>query len=158
MKLSKLFSSLIILTLLVASLSCKKDGTSPTMTASINGTSWSGLATGLSTSGTIVISGVTLTTEAIVLTINGTAAGTYQLNPLTLSTQCAVVYKKSGVATPGSSDYYIAQNATIVITSISTDKYATGTFTCTLVHSLADVLNPLTVTSGTFTNIKISGL
>jgi hypothetical protein len=163
MKAIKFFGIFIISIFLISSYSCKKDSGgihTPTISANIGGSAWSGVATGLSASGKIVITGTTisLSGESIALTVNGNTAGTYELNVTTAKAQCAVVYKKSSSAGEGSSGYYIAQAATIVITTIDSDKYASGTFTCTLVHSLTDLTNPLTVTGGTFSDIKISGL
>ena len=131
----------------------------PSMTATVDGESWTSLfrvSVLFENNDMITITGTPDYTEnvdkAIILTIYGTDAGTYNLNPGTLSTNCSVVYRKTANAAEGTTDYYISKTATVTISSIDkTNKRISGTFSATLINNSS---TEISITSGKFENLN----
>ena len=133
----------------------------PSMTAKVNGDSWTSLFRAsvmyISNNYFSVIGSPELSENAdkvINISVYGRQPGTYELNPGTLTTECLIVYLKKAGAANGSSDYYVSTTATVTITKVDeTKKTISGTFSGTLVESSGTVNDEVTITEGKFENL-----
>ena len=71
-----------------------------------------------------------------------------------LSTDCAVAYKKAANAVDGGDDYYIAYEASITISTMDKEKkQMSGTFNAKLI-STGTAVDEVLITGGTFENLN----
>ena len=135
----------------------------PSMTATVDGDAWTSIfrLSVLNESATlqnIVITGTPTASEtadkAIILTVFATEEGTYDIGLASLSTDCAVAYKKSANAADGEDDYYIAYEASITISTMDKEKkQMSGTFNAKLLSTGA-ATDELNITNGVFENLN----
>ncbi len=131
----------------------------PSMKATVNGEAWTSIfrATVLfEHNNMITISGTPEASQdvdkAIIISIFGTEAGTYTLNPGTLTTECGIVYKKTADAAHGGDNYYTSYSTTVTMTEIDKDKKRiSGTFSGSL---LSTGVEEITISNGTFENLN----
>ncbi len=132
----------------------------PSMTATVDGVEWKSIFRAsvlFEGNQMMTITGTPEASEnvdkAIILSIYGTAAGTYNLSPGTLVTECLVAYKKTAGAVDGDDNYYVSHTASITITSIDLDKKKiSGTFSATLIPTGGGV-DEISITNGKFENL-----
>ena len=158
----KIFSVLLIALLLISINSCDKEQIAellPSMKATVAGEAWTSLfRLSVVTDSTIVITGTPTASETadktIILTTFGTDVKTYTLNPGTLTTECAVAYKKTADAADGGDNYYIAYSANITISKLDTvKKQLSGTFDAKL-RSTGNLADEIIISDGTFENLN----
>ncbi len=125
-----------------------KDGVGlGTFTADINGQSWSAVApTGVKTGNRLTITGLSLNKQ-IVLNINGTAPGTYDMSVITGSIQ-PLVYTPD-VTAQGAQQTYVGTGGSIVVTEVA-DSRVSGNFDVSAANGSLSVI----AISGEFRNIK----
>ena len=142
-----------ILTIGIAALalvfsSCKKDGTStgPSIKATIDGAAWSAnVRVATKYSDKFVINGSALSGSSLIVTVNGTSVGTYNL-ALT-AFDCSAAYTKS-VSEPIP---YASITGTVTISKVdATNKKVSGTFEFSMLRNLSDNIQ---ITKGSFTDI-----
>jgi polyisoprenoid-binding protein YceI len=152
---------LIILSLAIVFIQCKKDDDSPTnlinptasMTAKVNGASWSAVtrATTLQ-SGNFVISGTGSLNgnNVMAITVFGATAGTYNLDPLTSQVQFTANYS----TVVGNTDsIYQAYQGVVTISNVdAANKKVSGTFS--FKARLQDMVTEVDVTEGSFSNLS----
>ncbi len=131
---------------------CKKDEEGniiwPTMTALIDDDEWSA-ATRLTIleEGKFIITGTSLDTRSLSITIIGTTEGKYELN-LT-SAKVAAVYKESINIT--TEDAYVSVTGEVNLTDVNNSKKTiSGTFSFIMVRNLTNTIN---ITEGEFKNL-----
>ncbi len=91
--------------------------------------------------------------KAIVLTVLGNTAGTYQFGIGTVSANCNVVYKKTSDAIEGGDNYYAAYEATVTISEMNVEKKTlSGSFSAKCINT-ALVPDEIIITNGTFKNV-----
>ena len=150
------FTLICIAFLTLSVVSCKKDNSSTPvkMSAVIDSKTWSPdirLAVLQSNVFTITASSP-LTSESLVITINGSSTGTYTLS--LLSFQCAATY--TNVAVPTSSDIYASLTGNVVLTKVDkTAKLISGTFEFTLANSSVQTKS---ITQGQFNDLQYQEL
>ena len=155
--------SLLLGIMLVGFSSCKtlKDGTLiiPTMSATIDGAAWASiLRVSTVQKDVVAITGFPTAgkEKAILISIKGTGVQTYKLSATELMAQCAIIYQKTVGAAEGSSDYYVAINATVKITKYDAEKkLISGTFSGLLRPSDKPLAGTdLKIENGKFENIS----
>ena len=151
-KFPQALSILLVLTLALFS-SCEEDSKllSFKFKASIDGQEFKS-ATPLATmyQDKIIIEATSLSGQSILLTINGTQAGTYAISASPALVQFAGVYKQS--INSSSDDAYLASDGNIIITDIDTqNNRITGTFEFTVRRNLTE---SITVSNGQLIGIK----
>jgi hypothetical protein len=126
-----------------------KDGVGlGTFTADINGQSWSAVApTGVKTGNRLTITGLSLNKQ-IVLNINGTAPGTYDMSVITGSIQ-PLVYTPD-VTAQGAQQTYVGTGGSIAVTEVA-DSRVSGNFDVSATNGSLSVI----AISGEFRNIKL---
>lgn len=145
--------TLFIAILIVVISSCSKDDDSalPTkMSATIDNAEWSSITrVTVLKDNRFVITGTSLDGKSLSITILGSTEGTYELS--LNSVQFGAVYKES--VSTSTDDAYAATSGEVVLTNIDTSsKEISGTFSFVLRKSLTE--NSISVTEGTFTNLK----
>ncbi len=131
----------------------------PSMKATVDGEAWTSLfRLSTVTDSSIVITGTPTASQTadktIILTVFGTGEGTYQLGLGSLTADCAVAYKKTANAADGEDNYYVAYEATIVITKLDTEnKKLSGTFSAKL-RSTGQLADEIVISDGTFENLN----
>jgi len=128
--------------------------------ATVNGSTWEASMIGsgaVFSDGNIVITGIKgglngETSQSITLSVFGNVTGTYQLNPMTLTTQAAFTYATNLSSTATLADTYIGTTGTVTITEISDNKIS-GTFNF---NSATAAVPPVsaTITNGKFENLN----
>lgn len=134
---------------------CNDDDGSPSpiinpsakLSCNIDGSSWSAVTrVTTNTQGTFVISGSTLSSDALNITIIGESTGTYTLG--------TAQYGFSATYSPVASNtdsVYQALNGTVVLSEVNTtDKKISGTFNFNA-RNVTNLSNEITVTDGVFT-------
>lgn len=159
------FFILVILFAITIS-ACKKDEDDPFMTAKVGSNSWTALvrtATYSQSQDIFIISGFpTLSqsaSQSIVITIRGGQEGTYRLSAYVdeMSGECMLVYKTSDDAAPGSTAYYNAYSAVVVITELDQEnKKITGTFNADMYPNGDPLETKLIISEGKFDNLSYS--
>jgi len=161
MNFKKIFSGLFIAILLISVNGCDDTDIDilPSMKATVDGEAWTSLFR-LSTvsDSTIVIMGTPTISETadktIILTTFGVTEGTYTLSLGSLTGDCTIAYKKTADAEDGGDNYYIAYEATIVISKLDTEKKKlSGTFNAKL-RSTGNLADEVIITDGTFDNLN----
>lgn len=147
---------MMILALLVASCSLDDaeefvDNLIPDMSANIDGNLWEAdVPVAQLKDGKFIITGAALNGETVVITVNGSDEGSYELS-LT-SAQCAAVYKET--ANTSTEDAYPSVSGTVVISEVnSTGKSISGTFTFVVTRGLNDTKQ---ISDGVFEDIRYS--
>ena len=160
--LKKIFSGLFIALILISVNSCDDTEVAqllPSMKATVDGEAWTSLfRLSTVTDSTIVITGTPTASETadktIILTAFGVTEGTYSLSAGTLTADCAVAYKKTADATDGGDNYFVAYEATVVISKLDTEnKKLSGTFNAKL-RSTGNLAEEVIITNGTFDNLN----
>ncbi len=133
----------------------------PSMKASVDGEAWTSkfrLSVLNETDGNIVITGTPEVSEnvdkALILTVFATDAGTYNLTPGTLTTDCGVVYKKTANSVENDDNYFVSYEATVTISELNNEnKRMSGTFNA---KCITTTLPPqeVIITNGTFENLN----
>jgi hypothetical protein len=135
--------------------SCKKDSNNNTdvvtvaaMSVSIDGAQWTSLTrVTVLTNDVFTITGASLTGEVILLVINGSTEGTYNLPAL--SNLCACTYK--GSPTADTEDWYTGITGSVNLEKV--DKVA-KTISGKFQFSLVKGVTTKTISSGVFTNLS----
>lgn len=124
------------------------------MTATINGQNWVTVTrVTVIKQGKIIITGTSLSGQSLVITINGTDAGTYTLSALPPKTQCGAVYKET--ATASTADAFYSVSGTVVITNLDlTNKILSGTFNFEMIKDLSGTT--ISITNGKINDIKFT--
>lgn len=126
---------------------CKDGKGMGSFTASIDGESWSAIApTGGKTGNRLTITGLSLDKQ-IVININGTGTGTYDMSVIEGSIN-PLVYIPN-VNQQGAQQSYIGGSGSIVVTDVSESRVS-GTFAVSATNAS---LTPISIT-GEFTDIK----
>jgi hypothetical protein len=151
----KLRVKIICLALIAISVaSCKKDNNSTStpvkMGATISGKAWdSNIRVTYLQNNYFLITGTSLSLDALALTIKGSTTGTYTLSVLPASAQCAATYTIP--VTGGNPDIYASVDGKVVLTKVDkTAKLISGTFEFTLTNGSATK----SVTNGQFNDLQ----
>jgi hypothetical protein len=149
----KIKAFLILLTVIVTIISCKKDSEGNIiigMGAKVDGDSWSALVPLAALyNNTFTITGTSLTGKTIVVTIDGNSEGTYKLSVIPPAADCGCTYKKS--LTSSQQDWYLSVSGTVTLTNVDvTAKKISGTFEFTVANSS---LETVTITNGVFNDL-----
>lgn len=148
----KFILALAVACVSIFSTSCEKDENgNPVykMNATIDSKEWvAPIPAAVLTNGTLTITGTSVTGETILLTVNGEAAGTYELvTPLKM--QCGATYKASLAAT--TADAFVSATGKVVITKFDTaNKQVSGTFEFNLANTALAVKQ---IKNGSFNNV-----
>ncbi len=125
---------------------CKKESVLGSFTADIDGQSWSALLpNGFKTGNRITITGLSLNKQ-IILNINGTAPGTYDMSLINGDIQ-PFVYTPD-VTVQGAQQSYAGTSGSIVVTEVA-DSRLSGNFNVTASNGALDIIS----ISGEFRNI-----
>lgn len=163
--LQKSFMAIFIAVLMISMNSCDSKDVDilPSMKATVDGEAWTSLfrlskVTEDATQPNIVITGTPTASETadktIILTTFGIEAGTYTFGTTAFLTECTVAYKKTADAADGEDNYYVAYDATIVITKIDKEnKKLSGTFKASL-RSTGNLADEIIISNGTFENLN----
>lgn len=144
MKRRILLFTLMIATLGATQFGCQTEDLIGTFTANIGGTQWTATAPGAVKTGTrLTITGIG-DSKSIILQINGTTAGTYDMNVFSTNIQ-PFTYTPN---TSAPQDTYLGTSGSIVVSSVQNNRIS-GTFSV-----VATNLSSQTISiTGSFTNV-----
>ncbi len=132
---------------------CEKDSMLYRMTAFVNGDAWQCIMPVIVIeNGKMVITGSSLDGRTIVITVNGTAPGNYQLSAIEGLAQCAALYKASMQVSDD--DAFASVDGSILLSNVDlANKRVSGTFQFSCYRSLTESVN---ITQGKISNAKIT--
>ncbi|MBN2681717.1 MAG: hypothetical protein JXR58_04365 [Bacteroidales bacterium] len=141
--------------LLILISSCNKDDVfEASMSASIDGTSWSAVTrVTKKTNGKFIITGTSTDQKVIVLTVYGVNEGTYELSAGmdSVDFQFSAVYQPE--ASSPSENNYLSKSGTIKISKLDTENQRiSGTFN----FSATKLSETITISNGEFKDLKYS--
>lgn len=142
---------LAIVALLFITVSCKKEEGASSMSAKIDGVSWSTITRVTRHQGTnFIITGTSATGTVIAVTVRGDEQKTYSFSASmdSVSAQCVAVYQPS--ITSPSEDNYFSRSGSVTLSEVDTEnKKISGTFEFTVMN-LEDAKE---ITAGKFENL-----
>lgn len=143
------------LTFLIIFSSCNKDDVfEASMSATIDGASWSAVTrVTKKTNGKFIITGTSTDQKVIVLTVYGVTEGTYELSAAmdSVDFQFAAVYQPE--ASSPAENNYLSKAGTIKITKVDAENQRiSGTFN----FSATKLSETINISNGVFTDLKYS--
>lgn len=144
-------SILAILSVVVIFNSCKKEDliTNASMTAKIDGVSWSSITrVTVEKNGYFLITGTSVSGEIIEVTVFGNTASTYTLDPNQAAATCGAVYKPDATSTDST---FVSKSGKVILSKVDTkNNLISGTFNF-VVTNLDLSKN---ITDGVFTDLS----
>ncbi|HBF87581.1 MAG TPA: hypothetical protein DDX39_02975 [Bacteroidales bacterium] len=146
---NKILSFTLLMFVSIAFFSCdKEDFLSGTMSAKVDGTSWSSATqVTLLKNDMFFITGTSMSGQIMEITIVGTTTGTFELDVAGVQAGCGAVYKPSVTE---ESENFASKEGVVVITEV-TDETISGTFEFSMTNTSLD--NTVEITDGKFDNL-----